>query len=259
MSGARPPMLDDFGLLQPLRWQLSNSSTAPALPSDLRVELTPDCSKQRRDGSIPHFCQEALTNAARHFQRQRSVASLCPPLDQVSSHLTCQKTTVALASIPQRANKRRQRWSLGTVQRCRPAPDLAGACRHRWYQRPDRVRVSCQVPLGCKACNNQSQGENRLGIHGVPGQFKATKISGLDQAVSPADIMDGCSTPECFKRGTEFIPATTEPFNCGWQERRLRLVSDQHFTDDRRSWLRHLLEAGYRCGGRCRTGRRRTR
>ncbi|HRX01802.1 MAG TPA: response regulator [Anaerolineae bacterium] len=114
MSELRPPMLDDFGLLPTLRWQLEQFSDRTGIA--IRLEGDEPSPRLPRNVELTQYriCQEALTNAAKHSNASEVSVALSTT-DQVS-HLTVEDNGRGFDPQEQTNAANDGHWGLLTMQ-----------------------------------------------------------------------------------------------------------------------------------------------
>ncbi|MCB0003859.1 MAG: response regulator [Anaerolineae bacterium] len=114
MSELRPPMLDDFGLLPTLRWQLEQFSDRTGIA--IRLEGDEPTPRLPRNVELTQYriCQEALTNAAKHSNASEVSVALSTT-DQVS-HLTVEDNGRGFDPQEQTNAANDGHWGLLTMQ-----------------------------------------------------------------------------------------------------------------------------------------------
>ena len=82
--GLRPSMLDDFGLQPALEWHVRDFSRRFGVPVELTVDGDLDTLPDQHRTCVYRVVQEALTNCARHAQRDAHAASIVAPATTAS-------------------------------------------------------------------------------------------------------------------------------------------------------------------------------
>ena len=124
MAELRPPMLDDYGLLPALRWQLEQFSARTGIAS--RLDGDQSAPRLARSVELTQFriCQEALNNVAKHAGASEVTVVLRNSERRVAPDRRGQWPWVQ----PARSHESLQRGPLGTL-------DNAGTCPVRRRQR----------------------------------------------------------------------------------------------------------------------------
>jgi two-component system sensor histidine kinase UhpB len=113
LAELRPPELDDYGLLEALRWHGGKFSQR----TNIAVEITGEEAPRRLDLSVEislfRIAQEALTNVAKHAQAGRVM--VIQEVDDGIVRLTIADNGVGFDVSDQENAKRSQGWGLITM------------------------------------------------------------------------------------------------------------------------------------------------
>lgn len=143
MAELRPPMLDDYGLLPTLRWQLEQFSARTGIDSRLEGEEPTPRLPRSVELTQYRICQEALNNVAKHSGA--SEVKVTVTTSERESHLIVEDDGRGFNSRDQMNASSTGHFGLLTMQeRARSVGGVVNV-----FSAPGQgTRVVCEVPLG---------------------------------------------------------------------------------------------------------------